>query len=61
VAAILSCVAIELGYRTGWYGLVVSYVILTVASLALGFNIITVLVAGLVFLITWVLIRPQWA
>lgn len=60
-AAILSCVAIELGYRFGWYGLVVSYVVLTAGSLALGFNLITVLVAVIVFIITWALIRPQWA
>ena len=60
-AVILSCIAIELGYRIGWYGLVVSYVVLTAGSLALGFNIITVLVAVIVFIVTWALIRPQWA
>lgn len=60
-AAILACVAIALGYRAGWYGLVVSYVVMTAASLAVGFNIGTVLLAGLVFLVTWALIRPQWS
>ena len=60
-AAILFCIAIALGYRLGWYGLVVSYIIMTIASLAIGFNIGTVLLAGLVFLVTWVLIRPDWS
>jgi hypothetical protein len=60
-AAIIFCVVIELGYRLGWYGLVVSYIVMTAGSLVLGFNIGTVLLAGLVFVITWVLIRPQWA
>jgi hypothetical protein len=60
-AAILSCIALALGYRVGWYALVITYVIMTAASLGVGFNIGTVLLAGLVFLVTWALIRPQWA
>ena len=60
-AAILSCVALALGYRAGWYALALSYVVMTAASLGVGFNIGTVLLAGLVFLVTWVLIRPQWS
>jgi hypothetical protein len=60
-AAIIACVAIALGYRAGWYGLVASYVVMTAASLGVGFNIGTVLLAGLVFLVTWALIRPQWS
>lgn len=60
-AAIVACIALALGYRAGWYGLVISYVVMTAASLGVGFNIGTVLLAGLVFLVTWVLVRPQWA
>jgi hypothetical protein len=59
-AAILFAVLTMLNYRIGYYGLVISFIVMTVASLTLGFNIGMVLVTGLVALITWVLVRPSW-
>jgi hypothetical protein len=59
-AVIIFCVLIYLGYRLGYYGLVLSLIVMTIASLMVGFNIITVLVSGLVAMITWVLLRPVW-
>jgi hypothetical protein len=59
-AAIVFCIAIWLGHKVGYYGLVIAYIVMTVASLMIGFNIFTVLVAGLVALITGVLLRPSW-
>ncbi|MCC6803092.1 MAG: hypothetical protein IT319_09425 [Anaerolineae bacterium] len=59
-AAIVFCILTGLGYRIGYWGLVVAHVIMTIASLMIGFNIGIVLVSGLVVLITWVLLRPSW-
>jgi len=60
-AAIIFCVVIVLGYKIGYYGLVLAYIIMTLASLTLGFNIGMVLAAGLVALITWGLLRSSWS
>ena len=60
-AAIVSCVLIILGYRIGYYGLVISYIVMMIASLMIGLNISMVLMTGLVILLTWVLLRPLWA
>ncbi len=60
-AAIVFCVLILLRYKIGYYGLVLSYIVLTIASLIIGFNLGILLVTGLIALITWVLIRPSWA
>ncbi|HVU14260.1 MAG TPA: hypothetical protein VHD90_23435 [Phototrophicaceae bacterium] len=59
-AAIVFCVALLLRYKIGYYGLVISYIVMTVAGLIIGFNIGLLLVLALVALITWVLIRPSW-
>src|SRR5690606_29349259 len=50
-AAIIFAVVTGLGYRIGYYGLVISYIVMTIASLLIGFNIGIVLAAGLVALI----------
>jgi hypothetical protein len=63
LAALVSipfCIAILMGYRVGYYGLVLSYIVMTIASLTLGFNIGMVLITGLIALITWVLLRRSW-
>jgi hypothetical protein len=60
-AAILFSVITLLGYRLGYYGLVISFIVMTFASLTLGFNIGMVLATGLVALITWGVLRPSWS
>ncbi len=60
-AAILFSVVTLLGYRLGYYGLVISFIVMTLASLTLGFNIGMVLATGLVALITWGVLRPSWS
>jgi hypothetical protein len=60
-AAIIFTIVTASGFKIGYYGLVISYVVMTLASLTLGFNIGMVLVAGLVALITWALLRSSWA
>jgi hypothetical protein len=60
-AAIVFCALILLGYRLGYYGLVLSFIVMTSASLMIGFNIIMVLISGLVALITWVVMQPSWS
>jgi hypothetical protein len=58
--AIVFCVLTAIGLKIGYYGLVLSYIVMAIASLVIGFNIGIVLAAVLVALITWVLLRPAW-
>lgn len=60
-AAIICAVLTVLNYKWGYYGLVIAYVVMAIASLLIGFNIGIILAAGLVVLITWVLLRPSWS
>lgn len=58
--AIIFAIVTGLGYKLGYYGLVIAYIVMTIASLLIGFNIGIVLAAALVALITWVLLRSSW-
>ena len=60
-AAIVFCLVTLIGYKIGYYGLVIAYIIMAIASLIVGFNIGIVLAAALVARITWGLLRPSWA
>jgi hypothetical protein len=60
-AAIIFCIVIVMGYKIGYYGLVLAYIVMTLASLTLGFNIGMVLASGLVALITWGVLQPSWS
>ncbi len=57
---IVSAIALALGYKLGFYGVVAGYIVSTIASLMLGFNIGALLEAGLVLFVLWALIRGAW-
>jgi hypothetical protein len=59
-AIVLSAVVLALGYRIGFYGMALAFVVTVIGSLLIGFNIGSLVEAGLVMLVAGVLVRGMW-
>jgi hypothetical protein len=59
-AIVLSAVVLAVGYRIGFYGMALAFVVTVIGSLLIGFNIGSLVEAGLVMLVAGVLVRGMW-